>query len=332
MMTKTALYRKITAEYDALRLQEENARRRRRAEAYEKQPRLEEIQSALEQSGLRAARLVLQNPAAAAAQAALLAEEAESLKTERALLLKRIGLPADYLDLRYRCPRCKDTGYENGAPCVCFRQRLISLAYDQSNLARSLATENFDYFNFRLYSDEEDPRFGISPRERIQQIFDRSIDFVENFPAPHEPVFNLLLYGDTGLGKTFLCSCIAKEILDKGHTVLYLTAAELCRMAENAQFRRGEEEDTAAEAMDDLADVELLIIDDLGTEFATALTASALFGLINRRLINRRPTLISTNLSLRDLRDRYSERVLSRLMGAYDFLEFFGEDIRCRVD
>lgn len=328
MANKGALYRKILAEYDELQAQAKREQQKRREEIYARIPRIAELDKAIGDSGLAAVRLVLQEPSKAVERTAALAAQSKANRAEKAALLTEAGYPADYLEQVYHCTLCKDTGYVDQKPCACFKQRLLELAYDQANLSQILQTENFDYFDFRLYDAEPDPETGISPRENMQQIFDQCIDFVESFPAVFS---NLLLYGGTGLGKTFLCNCIAKEILDKGYTVLYVTAGQLCKMAEAAQFRRRDEEEEAPEGfLEDVMDTDLLIIDDLGTEFATILSTAALFQVINTRLLKRRHTLISTNLSLRDLREQYSDRILSRLTGTYQFLKFFGQDIRFR--
>ena len=327
MENKGKILRRLLTEYDGRRMAREREARERRDQVFAALPSLAQLDARLKQSGLAAMRLTISDPTGAVAGAERLARQAEGLRKEREALLVQAGYPADYLEVRYDCPRCHDTGYVGNEMCPCLKRRLLAACYSQSRLADSLATENFDYFDFRLYSEEYDPAEGGSPRENIQQIFDRAVDFVDNFPQ----VFaNLLLYGPTGLGKTFLCNCIAREILDKGFTVLYLTAGEFCRLAEDAQFRRREEDDDGESPLTDLFEVDLLLLDDLGTEFATALTTSALFQVLNQRLLNRKHTVISTNLSPQRLRDAYSDRILSRLAGSYDFLHFFGQDIRLR--
>ncbi len=327
MENKGKILRRLLTEYDGRRMAREREARERRDQVFAALPSLAQLDARLKQSGLAAMRLTISDPTGAVAGAERLARQAEGLRKEREALLVQAGYPADYLEVRYDCPRCHDTGYVGNEMCPCLKRRLLAACYSQSRLADSLATENFDYFDFRLYSEEYDPAEGCSPRENIQQIFDRAVDFVDTFPQ----VFaNLLLYGPTGLGKTFLCNCIAREILDKGFTVLYLTAGEFCRLAEDAQFRRREEDEDGESPLTDLFEVDLLLLDDLGTEFATALTTSALFQVLNQRLLNRKHTVISTNLSPQRLRDAYSDRILSRLAGSYDFLHFFGQDIRLR--
>lgn len=324
MENKGKILRRILGEYDSRRMAREREARERREAVFAALPQLAALDRHLKEQGLSAVRLTINDPAGAVAGAKRLAEQAKRLRRERETLLIQAGYPADYLEVHYDCPLCQDTGYVGNQMCTCLKRQLLAACYSQSRLAQSLQTENFDYFDFRLYSDQLDPAEGKSPRENIQNIFDRAIDFVEGFP---QTFANLLLYGDTGLGKTFLCNCIAKEILDKGHTVLYLTAGEFCRLAEDAQFRRRDEEDEE-DPLADLMEVDLLILDDLGTEFATVLTTSALFQVLNQRILTQRHTIISTNLSPERLRDAYSDRILSRLVGSYDFLHFFGKDIR----
>ena len=193
-----------------------------------------------------------------------------------------------------------------------------------SNLKNILAKENFDNFDLRYYADKTIEEEGMSPKDKIKLIYQLSVKFVNEFET--NPV-NLLFYGKTGLGKTFMCNCIAKEILDMGHTVLYATAGKLFKTIEDARFNRDEMIDPA-EQIDFFYSADLLIIDDLGTEFSTLATQSALFDIVNSRILERRPTIISSNLSLKDIEQQYSDRLVSRLQGNYEFIKFLGEDIR----
>ena len=151
------------------------------------------------------------------------------------------------------------------------------------------------------------------------------IKFTQDFDKKFQ---NLLLYGKTGLGKTFLCNCMAKELLDSGKTVMYVTASQLFKLIEEDRFNRIGDEDIPSHYMDDILSVDLFIIDDLGTEFSTILSSAELFNIINTRLINRKPVVISTNLSMEDIINQYSDRIVSRIVGSYTSLEFFGDDIR----
>ncbi|MBQ2879839.1 MAG: ATP-binding protein, partial [Anaerotignum sp.] len=166
---------------------------------------------------------------------------------------------------------------------------------------------------------------GVSPKENAKRNLKMAMAFAEDFTGD-----NLLLYGGAGRGKTFLCNCIAKDVLERGKTVLYLTAGQLFRQLEEMRFRREEDEEESKDWDNEILTADLLIIDDLGTEFATMFTASELFRIINDRKLRRKPVVISTNLDYRALMDQYSDRVMSRLIGEYTTLKFFGDDIRMK--
>jgi len=187
-----------------------------------------------------------------------------------------------------------------------------------------LDTQNFDNFDFSYYSDTIVESEGISPLTNIKSIFQTCFNFVQNFDKTDD---NLLLYGGPGLGKTFLSSCIAKDLLDRGKTVFYQTAFKIFGLLEDYKFNRSEESATKTQ-VDRLFDVDLLIIDDLGTEFVNTYTSSAFFNILNSRLLDKRKTIISTNLNMEELVNLYSNRVVSRIIGHYIPLKFFGEDIR----
>ena len=204
------------------------------------------------------------------------------LSQERTALLLSSGYPADYLELTYSCPDCHDTGFIGDKKCHCFKQAMVDLLYRQSNIHDVLKRENFDTFDIRYYSDTKNRSLGVSPRENIQAVLSTCHDFIDHFD---EQSRNLLFYGDTGVGKTFLTNCIARELLDASHTVIYY-----------------------------ILDCDLLIIDDLGTELNNAFITSQLFLCINERLLARKSTIISTNLSLDELQNEYSERIFSRLV------------------
>jgi DNA replication protein DnaC len=164
----------------------------------------------------------------------------------------------------------------------------------------------------------------MSPSENMQMIYKTAVKFVDGFGKDFQ---NLFLYGAVGLGKTFMCNCIAKDILDKGYTVIYMTAPRMFKVIEDYRFRRSDAEDSGEmmEMIDTASEVDLLIIDDLGAEFDTMVTSVALFDIINQRLISKKPTVISTNLDyIKDMNDRYSDRVISRLWGNFRMLKFFG--------
>ena len=259
------------------------------------------------------------------ADAEKLRRQNEELSQKKEALLLANGYPADYLSPVYTCADCKDTGMIGEERCHCFKQAVVDLLYAQSGLASVLEEENFDTFSFDYYNDTvTDPKTKLTPHQNIQRIYDTCQSFVQNFDTQFN---NLLFYGNSGLGKTFLSHCIAKELLGTAHTVLYLTAYELFDILGKAMYHDDEE---FAASGEHILDCDLLIIDDLGTELANAFTLSRLSLCINERFINRRSTIISTNFGVQELADHYGERNFSRIFSSYTPLRFFGEDIRIK--
>ena len=259
------------------------------------------------------------------ADAKQLRKQNEELSKKKEALLLANGYPADYLSPVYTCPDCKDTGMIGEERCHCFKQAVVDLLYAQSGLASVLEEENFDTFSFNYYNDTvTDPKTKLTPRQNMQRIYDTCQSFVKNFDTQFN---NLLFYGNSGLGKTFLSHCIAKELLGTAHTVLYLTAYELFDILGKAMYHDDEE---FAASGEHILDCDLLIIDDLGTELANAFTLSRLSLCINERFINRRSTIISTNFGVQELADHYGERNFSRIFSSYTPLRFFGEGIRIK--
>lgn len=324
MATRTQIYREILREYDALRTQKAAELRERREALYARFPRLQELEREGQMLGVSVLRAVALSPEEQERTVAQLREKQRGIQEERLSILAQNGLSPAVLELEYACEVCKDTGYVDNAPCVCMKRRLMDRLYDQSNVRDAIRAENFDTFDLRLFSDAVVPAEGISPKENAKRNLKRAMQFAEDPTGD-----NLLLYGGAGRGKTFLCNCIAKDALEQGRTVLYLTAGQLFKQLEEMRFRRNEEE----EGVDwdaELLDADLLIIDDLGTEFATVFTASELFRIINDRKLRKKPVVISTNLDYKALMEQYSDRVMSRLIGEYTTLKFFGDDIRLK--
>jgi len=322
-MTSSRLMTELMREYDRERQAAARLRESRLEQVYAKAPRLREIDDELAGTGLALTKAILQRQSSAEVVQAQ-KDASARLLAERAQLLADNGFAPEFLTDVYKCAACGDTGFVDAARCKCLKQRLVGKYYALSNLGAALKAENFDTFDLSFYADAVDTQTGLSPRAQMKKILAASLQFVETFG---ETQANLLLHGATGLGKTFLCNCIAKEILERGHTVLYTTAAQLFQMAEKARFRRDDDE-SQEEYIEMVLDVDLLIIDDLGTEFSTSLTSAETFRFINTRLQNRKSTIISTNLAPADLEVQYSDRVISRLLGSYTMLRCVGEDIR----
>lgn len=325
MTVKEKQYKKILRDYEMKRDAAARQLMNRQKEVYARIPRIAEIDQILSGTGIEITKTILQYPEKSDELIRSLEQKNMDLVIEKAELLYINGYEKNYLEPSHACYDCKDTGYIDNSPCHCFKQALINMAYDQSNLKDILLVENFDHFHFDYYSDQVDPITNISPKENIKQIYSHCIHFVNEF---NEEFNNIIFYGDPGLGKTFLCNCIAKDLLDRGKTVLYLTAFQLFKLFEKERFRKEEETEDMKAYLDAVFTVDLLIIDDLGTEFSTALTGAELFNCLNARILDRKHTIISTNLSPNDWQNQYSERIVSRIFGNYKALKLIGKDIR----
>ena len=249
----------------------------------------------------------------------------KQLINQKHSLLVSIGKPDNYLDEIYTCPLCHDTGYTVNGKCSCFHKKAIDLVYKDSNLKNITADENFSTFSYQWYDNvHADPATGLTPYNNMHKVVDVCQSFIKEFDNSYS---NILFYGDTGVGKTFLSNCIAKELLDTSHSVIYLTAIELFKIFEKEDFNRKESSELPFES-NYILDCDLLIIDDLGTETGTAYTNSRLFYIINERILRRKSVIISTNLNGADIDNRYSERISSRLASSYKILKLYGDDIR----
>ena len=321
MALSNSQYDQVMRRYSAAQSRQQRLLAQRQKRAYELIPALKELDHEVAQAAVDSLADTTGQPVDTAGRIRRVGER-------RAALLKEHDLPADYLSLQYDCPDCHDTGYlDDGRKCHCFRRAEIELFYTQSGLEDILKKENFDTFSFEYYPEDQTvPATGLSIRQTMQRYVQTCRHFIDSFDDPGLPApDNLLFYGGTGLGKTFLSHCIARELIDRSHSVLYLSAQDLFRRMETAHF--GDERGTDGSDWF-LYEYELLIIDDLGTEMANSFTVSSLFRILNTRDMNRRRTIISTNLTLSSLAQKYSERIFSRIASGFHAMGFFGEDIR----
>ena len=296
---------------------------------YDNNPKLSELDLEIKKNGIQAAKLSLStNSEEKIVAKQTLEKKLLDLKTEKERILKSLNFK---LEPKYSCDKCKDTGYIysfNGSEmCSCMKQNLINEAYNNSNM-HNLKNETFEKFDLNLFSNEPNSclyKSNLSPKENMNKIISISKDFIDNFEIAEQK--NLLFTGTTGVGKTFLSSCIANEILKKGYTVLYQTAPILLDSIFDYKYNSKSSDSKAL--YDNFFNVNLLIIDDLGTENLTAAKFAELFTILNSRLITpNTKTIISTNLTLEDLSKSYDSRILSRLIGNYTICRFFGNDIR----
>lgn len=239
-------------------------------------------------------------------------------KQKKALLLSA-NLPENYLDPIYDCPDCKDTGYIGSQKCHCFKQLSVSMLYSNSNINEYLQSVSFSQVSDKYYEGDELTAF--------QDTFSKATNFVKNFDSDFK---NLLIYGTVGSGKSLISACIAKELLDTGHSVLYFSASSLMDLFSRYSFDYSTKQDLYS-AYADLFECDLLIIDDLGTEMINNFTITALFTCLNERFLNKKSTIISTNLSPKAIDETYTERIYSRLVGNYTFCKLYGPDIRFKT-
>lgn len=311
-------YESILREYNDKRIEAERAAAIRKEEIYEEIPELQAISRRVASLSVETAvSRIRGNDADLSAYRA----EIASLKARKEHLLKEHGYTEADLEPRYECNLCKDTGYIDNGMCSCFKKRITEVLYDQSNIGRILEQENFNTFSYKYYPDEPDS--PENPLQAARNAVAVSKDFIDKFDS--EPQ-NLLICGETGVGKTFLTNCIAKELIGRGYFVIYLSAVKLFGIMGDAVF--GASNAGADDLLRQIYSCDLLIIDDLGTEMVNSFTTTQLFNCINERLLSERSTIISSNLSLKELQSNYSERIFSRLVNKYTIIKLYGKDIR----
>ena len=311
-------------ELERARVAHADALEERRRDAYAREPRLRGIDRELSMTAASVLRAALSNGSDPTAAIDQLREHNLALQAERAALLQQMGLAPDYLTDKPLCPLCGDTGYQGSATCECIKSRYAQLLKEQLSAVLPIQDQNFGKFRMEYYSTKPDGRLGLSPRENMEYNLDECKAYAAHF-GKDSP--NLLLYGSTGLGKTFLSTCVAEAVSARGFSVAYDTAINIVAAYETIKFGNGDGE-AAAERSARYERADLLIIDDMGTEMGTAFTVSALYNLINNRLMAKRPMIVNTNLLPEMLSEKYSPAVASRLLGEFMALRFFGEDIR----
>ncbi|MBQ9459481.1 MAG: ATP-binding protein [Oscillospiraceae bacterium] len=317
--------RRAAARYDEDKQRREELFRARQRECYAKSPRIEEIDRELSHTMAKIIASGFRRGADPRGAIEALREENLALQAERGELLVSLGYPADALEPKPNCPKCNDTGWRGTEMCSCLRNYYVREQNAELSQLLDLAGQSFETFNFDFYPRERAADQSMSPYQRMEKNFDACRDYAYEFS---ERSGNLLLCGAPGLGKTFLSASIARVVSEAGHSVVYDTASHVFSRFEAQKFVRGETEEEVEDDVARYLKCDLLIIDDLGTEMMTAFVQSALYQIVNTRLMTNHKTVISTNLSPAELGKRYGAAVLSRLEGEYRILPFFGEDIR----
>lgn len=322
MALSNSQYDAIMREYGRQQIENHHKLEERRQEIYARLPVVRQLEAEIAERSVACAKKLLEGDKSVLDR---LKEDLKDLREQKSLIIRAAGYPDDYLELHYRCPDCRDTGLIDGRKCHCFLQAQMKLLHAQSNLEDVLERENFNALSYEYYDDTEIlPQLGITNVAYMRRVVAGCREFVRDFDKKHD---NLLFTGSTGVGKTFLTNCIARELMDDFHSVIYLTASDLFDV-----FSRNKFDYDNAEDMKDMyrfiLDCDLLIIDDLGTELNNSFTSSQLFYCINERMNMSRSTIISTNLTLARLRDSYTDRVTSRIMSGYRIIPLYGGDIR----
>lgn len=329
-----SLLKQVLKEYDQKRRQAIEDANKRKKELLEINPKLKELDEQISKLAIESSKAIILAPEKE--KKSILADmkkKTNALIKEKNAFLKNLSKENNYLNPHYECKLCKDTGFinkdGNSVMCSCLKQRIFDIAYNKSNMG-NLERENFSNFNYKMFSDKIDVekyKSDISPRQNIMVLKEKAQTFIDNFDDPNEK--NLIFTGNTGLGKTYLTNCIANEVLKLGKTVLYQTAPVMFDEINDAKFGR---ENANFDLYENLLNVDLLIIDDLGTEKVSDSKITELFTIINTRLLNQNhkitKTIISTNLNVDELFKTYTTRIGSRLAGYYRFLRFYGDDLR----
>ena len=313
MSLTNAQYDWIMHQYERKQQKSRRDAQQRLAYVYDHIPSYRELDDAVAEVSVSQGRKMLSGDPDAMED---LRDRLAELSGRKAQLLEDHGLPVDYLEPVYECPDCRDTGYVDGRKCHCFQEAMITLLYEQSNIREMLRSENFDSLSYEYYEGDDLARF--------KKAVNTCHNFIKNFNSDYH---NLFFYGTVGTGKSFLSGCIAKELIESGHSVIYFSATALFDLLSRNSFDPKSREELRT-AYADLYQCDLLIVDDLGTELTNQFVTSQLFSLLNERHMGKKATIISTNLSLEELRNRYSERIFSRVTSNYEICKLSGQDIR----
>ncbi len=325
MALNNSQYNAIMRIYSQRQLDDRYEQDLRRQKVYEEIPQIEQIEGEIRSLEVERARRLLDDDGEADEE---IRGKLDELKACKESLLTEHGFAPDEMELKFCCDDCEDTGYVDGRKCHCFKKEEIKLLYAQSNIEDVLERENFDTFTYDYYDNvKEIPKIRMTVAAYMEKVNGWCREFVDDFD---DKGGNLIFTGGTGTGKTFLTNCIAKELIDRYHSVIYMSSNDLFDVFSKNKFSHDTDEEIR-DMYEYILDCDLLIIDDLGTELNNSFVSSQLFYCINERLIRKKSTIISTNLSMNNLRDAYSERVSSRIMSAYSVIPLYGDDIRIKL-
>lgn len=309
-------YKQAREMLEKQRIRNERELENRRAILYKRSPRAEQLEQSIARTSISAARIIFKG--------GNVKEEMEKLKeknlaaqAELESIIRRLGFSENYLDIQYRCGKCHDTGYANDKMCECMKKICRDIEYQKLNELSPLELSGFDTFSLEYYSDD-----GSDAERIMRRIFNRCKKYAEEFSVK---TYSMLFQGGPGLGKTHLSLAIAQEVINSGYGVVYVSAPVIFDRIENEHFDFQKSE---FDTISHLTECDLLIIDDLGTESITKFKSAAIYNIINARMLSSKPMIISTNMTLGEIENRYDERIVSRLIGNMARIEFVGSDIR----
>ncbi|HIS75910.1 MAG TPA: ATP-binding protein [Candidatus Merdivicinus excrementipullorum] len=283
-----------------------------------KVPQVIDVRKELSLTAVRLSKMILEHKTDIAQGIEELKRQNLALQQMEKELLRQNGYPEDYLELHYTCPYCQDTGFAGGEVCACFKQLEKQFRLRELNAGSNMELCDFSTFDLRYYPAEVDPALRTSPREQMGKVLDFCKHYAASFTTESRGLF---FSGPTGLGKTHLSLAIAREVIGKGYGAAYGSAQNFLMAIEEERFGR----ERSRQTLDQLLEADLLVLDDLGTEFTSAFTLSTVYNLLNTR---KKPTIISSNLTVKELQEKYSQRVVSRLFSQFTYLRFVGKDIR----
>ena len=317
-----SIYEKAENEIKNRRMRAESDAEARAAEVYQKIPEIKEINVRLSQTSVELSKLILRNKGD-------FKENFEKLKTQNLqgqemvrTLLKNGGYPADFLEPKYICEKCRDKGFYDGQRCSCFEKLLTRFAVEKLNSEANMPDCDFEHFSLSYYKGITTDA-GVDCYKKMSDNLNFCRQYAERFSTDSQSLF---LLGKTGVGKTHISLSIAKEVVQKGYTAAYGSLLNYLRIIEKEHFGRSENPET--DTLQILINADLLILDDLGSEFRTSFYESVIYNIINSRINLGLPTIINSNLSITELQNNYNDRIISRLSSVYCMIPFVGDDIR----
>ena len=313
--------KRIREEFAQKRRASELESERRTEQLEAKYPELKEQNALIRNTGLRIVELAFSHDDDIGKRMKEIEQEYDTNISIRKIMLESYGYPSDYLEIKRECSLCSDEGFDDsGKMCVCMKRALAMATYESSGIGKLITRQSFDNYDLGYFKAGDE-------RNDMKQVLEYCRKYAADFDSKTSE--NMLFYGTTGLGKTHLSTSVAKAVIDRGYDVVYETAQEFFDDFEHEKFSRDFNSDKQS-VTEKYFDCDLLIIDDLGTELSTQFTVSCLYNIINTRINNEKPMIINTNLTQKELRQRYADRITSRLFGEFSVMVFSGEDIRIK--